>query len=153
MKDKNINIVFIENYLKTRYYIITITIIMNKPLLNIFYIEYSNGNKKLEPIEQAIFVLREMFNVEYEDLQLIFDKKADNCRKIVSRAKLKLKDAELKDLTISFPQLDILESIKKVSLTRFFPSCSLGKNFPWSKVKGSPRCLGVGTANTSRRPD
>lgn len=45
MKDKNIIIVFIENYLKTSYYIITI--IMKKPLSNIFYVEYSNGNKSL----------------------------------------------------------------------------------------------------------
>jgi RNA polymerase sigma-70 factor (ECF subfamily) len=71
--------------------------------------------KKLEPIEQAIFILREMFNVEYEDLQLIFNKKAENCRQIVSRAKSKLKDSNLRDVNISFPQLHLLESIKNAS--------------------------------------
>jgi RNA polymerase sigma factor (sigma-70 family) len=72
-------------------------------------------HRKLEPIEQAIFILRELFNVEYEDLQLIFNKKADNCRQIVSRAKSKLKDSDLKDVTLSFPQLHLLESIKNAS--------------------------------------
>ncbi|MFT4736234.1 MAG: RNA polymerase sigma factor (sigma-70 family) [Cyclobacteriaceae bacterium] len=48
-------------------------------------------HKKLEPVEKSIFVLREVFNVEYEELQVIYDKKVDHLRQIVSRAKSKLK--------------------------------------------------------------
>ncbi len=69
-------------------------------------------HRKLEPIERGIFVLRELFNVDYEDLQLIFDRKAENCRKIVSRAKEKLKTPELPKLPISLPRLHLLESFK-----------------------------------------
>jgi RNA polymerase sigma factor (sigma-70 family) len=46
--------------------------------------------KKLEPVEKAIYLMREVFNVEYDELTEMFDKKKDNCRKIVSRAKEKL---------------------------------------------------------------
>lgn len=45
---------------------------------------------KLEPLEKAIFILREVFEYEYEDLQTLFDKKKDNCRQIFCRAKDKL---------------------------------------------------------------
>ena len=69
-------------------------------------------HRKLEPIERGIFVLRELFNLDYEDLQLIFDRKADNCRKIVSRAKEKLKTPERPKLSISLPQLQLFESFK-----------------------------------------
>lgn len=68
--------------------------------------------RKLEPIERGVFVLREMFNLDYEDLQLIFDRKADNCRKIVSRAKEKLKNPDRPKLSISLPQLHLFESFK-----------------------------------------
>lgn len=47
---------------------------------------------KLGPVEKAIYVLREAFNVEYEDLQHIVDKNTDNCRKLFSRAKVKLNE-------------------------------------------------------------
>jgi len=71
-------------------------------------------HRKLEPIERGVFVLRELFNVDYEDLQLIFDRKAENCRKIVSRAKEKLKNPERPKLPISLPQLHLYESFKNV---------------------------------------
>ncbi|PIB37014.1 hypothetical protein BFP72_17200 [Reichenbachiella sp. 5M10] len=48
--------------------------------------------KKLAPTERAVFVLKELFNFDYSDLTTILGKKADNCRKIFSRAQLKLGD-------------------------------------------------------------
>ena len=47
-------------------------------------------HKKLEPLEKAIFLLREVFDFEYDELQSLFDKKKDNCRQIFCRAKEKL---------------------------------------------------------------
>ena len=47
-------------------------------------------HKKLEPLEKGIFLLREVFNVEYEELQHIFDKKKEHCRQLLCRAKQKL---------------------------------------------------------------
>ena len=61
-------------------------------------------HKKLEPLEKAIFILREVFDFEYDDLQALFNKKKDNCRQIFCRAKEKLnqKTQDLKK-EINFP--------------------------------------------------
>jgi len=53
-------------------------------------------NKKLEPLEKAVYVMREFFNVEYDEIQELFDKKSAYCRKLVSRAKLKLAEEKKK---------------------------------------------------------
>ncbi|MDN5203652.1 sigma-70 family RNA polymerase sigma factor [Fulvivirgaceae bacterium BMA10] len=58
-------------------------------------------HKKLEPLEKAIFILREVFNFDYEDLQDIFDKKKENCRQLLCRAKDKLSQ-ESKKVKIEF---------------------------------------------------
>ncbi|MCX2744230.1 sigma-70 family RNA polymerase sigma factor [Mangrovivirga sp. M17] len=47
---------------------------------------------KLEPVEKAVFLMREVFNFEYEEIQEVIDKKVDNCRKLFSRASNKLKE-------------------------------------------------------------
>jgi RNA polymerase sigma factor (sigma-70 family) len=69
-------------------------------------------HRRLEPLERTIYLLREVFSVEYEDLQKIVGRKADNCRKIVSRAKLKLKNVELPKLSVSLPELNLIEGFK-----------------------------------------
>ncbi|MGL1886608.1 MAG: sigma-70 family RNA polymerase sigma factor [Reichenbachiella sp.] len=48
--------------------------------------------KKLPPSERAVFVLKELFNFDYADLTSILGKKADNCRKLFSRAQTKLSE-------------------------------------------------------------
>lgn len=45
---------------------------------------------KLEPLERAVFLLREVFNFDYEALQELLEKKKDHCRQLFSRAKKKL---------------------------------------------------------------
>lgn len=45
---------------------------------------------KLEPLERAIYLLKEVFNVDYESLQLIFNKNKEHCRQVFCRAKKKL---------------------------------------------------------------
>lgn len=47
-------------------------------------------HQKLEPVERGIFLLREVFDLEYEDIQEIFEKKKDHCRQLLHRAKKKL---------------------------------------------------------------
>ncbi len=66
---------------------------------------------KLEPIEKKLFVMREIFNIEYEELQHIFDKKKENCRKIVSRARLKIKEDSSK-LKRALPKPQFPDSFK-----------------------------------------
>lgn len=45
---------------------------------------------KLEPLERAVYVLKEVFDFDYEELQKTLDKKKDHCRQLFSRAKKKL---------------------------------------------------------------
>jgi len=69
-------------------------------------------HKKLEPMEKSIYILREIFDLEYEYLQEIFDKKKDNLRQLFSRAKSKLKQesSKFKDFEVKKPAF--LESFK-----------------------------------------
>ncbi len=76
-------------------------------------------HKKLEPLEKGVFVLREVFNFDYEELQQIFDKKKENCRQLVSRAKAKLFDQTSKAKTPV--------TSKKQFLTSFQNACDLGQ--------------------------
>ncbi len=45
---------------------------------------------KLEPLERAVYLLREVFNFDYDALQEVLERKKDHCRQLFSRAKVKL---------------------------------------------------------------
>lgn len=45
---------------------------------------------KLEPLERATYLLREVFDFDYHEIQQILNKKADHCRQLFSRANKKL---------------------------------------------------------------
>ena len=47
---------------------------------------------KLEPLERAVYLLKEVFDFDYEALQETLDKKKDHCRQLVCRAKKKLSE-------------------------------------------------------------
>ena len=51
---------------------------------------YKLVHAKLEPLERAAFLLREVFDLDYPAIQQVLDKKADHCRQLISRAKKKL---------------------------------------------------------------
>ena len=51
---------------------------------------------KLEPLERAVYVLKEVFDFDYEELQKTLDKKKDHCRQLFSRAKKKLSEETAK---------------------------------------------------------
>ncbi len=78
-------------------------------------------HRKLEPIEKQLFILREVFNVEYEEMQHLFDKKKENCRQIVSRARAKIKSEN--------PKLNFQKPSNKVPQT-FTSACSTGGYIP-----------------------
>lgn len=48
--------------------------------------------QKLEPLERAVYVLREVFDFDYNALQQLLDKKQDHCRQLFCRAKKKLQE-------------------------------------------------------------
>jgi RNA polymerase sigma factor (sigma-70 family) len=69
-------------------------------------------HKKLEPLEKGIYVLREFFDFEYDELQVLFNKKKDNCRQLFSRAKDKL-NQETTKIKNDISSAHFLESFKK----------------------------------------
>ncbi len=69
-------------------------------------------HKKLEPLEKGIFVLREFFDVEYDEIQKAFNKKKDNCRQLFSRAKSKLSQESTK-LRNELSESNFFDSFKK----------------------------------------
>lgn len=71
---------------------------------------------KLEPLERAAYLLKEVFDFDYEALQKVLDKKADHCRQLFSRAKKKLND-ETSKYHLELPKTQLLESFKKACET------------------------------------
>jgi len=66
---------------------------------------------KLEPLERAAYLLKEVFDFEYEEIQKVLGKKADYCRQLLSRARKKL-DHSVKVKPVE-PESNLFESFKK----------------------------------------
>ena len=73
---------------------------------------------KLEPLERAVYLLKEVFDFDYEALQLTLDKKKAHCRQLVCRARKKLSD-ETSKIHFEFPDVSNL-------MTSFRQSCEKG---------------------------
>jgi RNA polymerase sigma factor (sigma-70 family) len=73
---------------------------------------------RLEPLERAVYVLKEVFDFDYEELQKTLDKKKDHCRQLFSRAKKKLSEETAK---IHFDMPDTSELIRS-----FREACHFG---------------------------
>ena len=43
--------------------------------------------ERLNPVERAVFVLRESFDVGFDEIAAIVDRSEDNCRQILTRAR------------------------------------------------------------------
>lgn len=68
---------------------------------------------KLEPLERAVFLLKEVFDVDYDTLHTTFDKKKDHLRQLLSRAKKKLEEEKAK-IHFDLPSAtSLMESFKK----------------------------------------
>jgi RNA polymerase sigma-70 factor (ECF subfamily) len=73
---------------------------------------------KLEPLERAVYLLKEVFDFDYEALQQMLDKKQEYCRQLLCRAKRKLEQASEKPATIEKAKLTLVETFKN--------ACDLG---------------------------
>ncbi len=73
---------------------------------------------KLEPLEKAVYLLKEALGFEYEDLQKLFDKKQEHCRQLFSRAKKKIEEGTSKFSIELSRTPNMLDSFKK--------ACTLG---------------------------
>lgn len=70
-------------------------------------------HSKLEPLERAVYLLKEVFDVDYDTLHKTLDKKKDHCRQLLSRAKKKLNEEKSK-IHFDLPTASsLLESFKK----------------------------------------
>lgn len=73
---------------------------------------------KLEPLERAVYVLKEVFDFDYEEVQNTLNKKKEHCRQLFCRAKKKL------NATRSEMNFDLIASSNL--LQSFRASCDLG---------------------------
>jgi RNA polymerase sigma-70 factor, ECF subfamily len=67
----------------------------NDPLLSVLQLDQITYAllslmEQLNPVERAVFVLREAFDFKYDELASLLEKEESNCRKILSRAKKRL---------------------------------------------------------------
>lgn len=83
---------------------------------------FSVLQNKLEPLERAVYVLKEVFDFDYKALQQLLDKKQDHCRQLFCRAKKKLK--EEKDHFNS-----LFQPKKTALLESFRKACDFGQPF------------------------
>ena len=59
---------------------------------------------KLEPLERAVYLLKEVFDFDYKSLQKALDRKQEHCRQLFSRAKKKLRSIEIPKISIELPK-------------------------------------------------
>lgn len=69
-------------------------------------------HKKLGPLERGLFLLREGFDFDYDELQEIFNKKKEHCRQIICRAKEKL-SKETEKFSYSFDKEKYFQAVQK----------------------------------------
>ena len=59
---------------------------------------------KLEPMERAVYLLKEVFDFDYKSLQQALNKKQEHCRQLLCRAKKKLSSLEMPKISIELPK-------------------------------------------------
>lgn len=69
----------------------------------------------LSPVERAVFLLREVFDYDYDEIAAVVEKSEDNCRQIFARAKRHIEDGAPR-FEASIPARDELAR-------RFFDAC------------------------------
>ena len=77
-------------------------------------------HNRLEPQERVVFVLREIFDFDYETLQELVEKSKENCRQLFSRAKGKL---TFDRVSLSIPSLQVKEGF----MDSFKNACNFGQ--------------------------
>jgi RNA polymerase sigma-70 factor (ECF subfamily) len=69
--------------------------------------------RKLEPLERAVYLLKEVFGFDYESVQKALNKKQEHCRQLLCRARKKLSSLEVPKISIEMPSTALwMESFK-----------------------------------------
>lgn len=74
--------------------------------------------ERLGPVERAVFLLREVFEYDYDEISSIVGKTAQNCRQILVRARAHVEEAR--------PRFDVSAEQRDVLAERFFAACRDG---------------------------
>ncbi|HKS29351.1 MAG TPA: RNA polymerase sigma-70 factor [Pyrinomonadaceae bacterium] len=74
--------------------------------------------ESLTPTERACFLLREVFDYEYEEIAGIIGKSETNCRQMVSRARLHIRERR--------PRFDVSTEMKTRLMGQFMQACASG---------------------------
>ena len=72
----------------------------------------------LSPVERAVFLLREVFEYEYEEIARIVDRTEDNCRQLARRARLRVDEGR--------PRFHASREERERLADRFFDACERG---------------------------
>jgi len=80
---------------------------------------YATLSKKLNISEKSVYMLREVFGMDYQEISSMLDKKAENCRKILNRAKERLTEQK--------ERFQIEASKHAASFELFQEACRTGK--------------------------
>ncbi len=59
---------------------------------------------KLGPLERAVYLLKEVFDFDYESVQKALNRKQEHCRQLLCRAKKKLSNLEVPKINIELPK-------------------------------------------------
>ena len=70
-------------------------------------------HRKLDPLEKAVYIFREVLSLDYDDIQDILEKKKDHCRQLFCRAKSKLRHNSKKVIPEYIGQKEFADSFKK----------------------------------------
>lgn len=73
---------------------------------------------KLEPLERAVYVLKEAFDFDYKALQELLDKKQEHCRQLFCRARKKLNQEKDWLNSVIHEKTELMKSFKE--------SCDVG---------------------------
>lgn len=72
----------------------------------------------LSPLERAVFLLREVFDYDYDEIGQIVDKSPTNCRQIVRRAKQHLASGR--------PRFEVSAHCREQMTEQFLQACNVG---------------------------
>lgn len=103
--------------------------------------------EELEPVERAVFILREAFDYDYAQIAGIVEKSEANCRQLFSRAKAHLAQHDAPDATPTARAEEIVQ--------RFLSACATGDLQSFLSVLTDDVVLftdGGGKMKSARRP-
>lgn len=74
--------------------------------------------ESLSPVERAVFILREVFGYDYDQIAAIVDKSDANCRQIFTRARQRIADRQ--------PRFEVSRERRDELARRFLAACETG---------------------------